>query len=193
MDPDPSAIVFEDLVWSLARQPRFLAHTHDPAKRPRSAMGTFEQSYNNAHHSVMVSRLVANFGGSPLEQLGALLHDSAEAYMGDFTAPVKAALRELGAGDALRELESRIERAIGRRFQIDPKLFHCEIVKRADLAMLASEREAFLLPRPDWDPIEHAGGFRLKSTWDPSESYRNFVGRFDELRAECGYAPRTIA
>lgn len=181
LNPDPEDLVLEDLVWSLSRQPRFLGHTND---RTRRTATTPEQSYSVAQHSVEVSRLVEVLGGALPEQFAALLHDSAEAYMGDITAPVKAALRELGAGNALRELEFRIEHAIGQRFQIDPGLFHCEIVKRADLGLLAMEHEAFF-SRADWPPIEYSGPrFRLVP-WHPELSYQNFLVRFNRLQTEC--------
>lgn len=184
LNPDPEDIVLEDLVWSLSRLPRFLGHTNDRTRRTATIV---EQSYNVAQHSVEVSRLVEVLGGSPLEQFAALLHDSAEAYIGDITSPVKSALRELGAGDALRELESRVERAIGQRFQVDPGLFHSEIVKYADLGLLSMEHEAFF-SRADWSPIEYSGPrFRLVP-WHPMLSYQNFLHHFNQLQGtrSCG-------
>ena len=68
--------------------------------------------YSVAQHSLLVRDLVKLKGGSPVDQLWALLHDSAEAYISDLNSPVK---RTWGLS-AYRELENRLLKAIGQRF-----------------------------------------------------------------------------
>ena len=141
-DVDP-----EELAWSLARIPRFLGHTRGPL------------SYSVAEHSIYVAAAVAGrAGGEPRLVLAALLHDAHEAYMGDITAPVKLALRELGAGDALAELQRRIDSAIAERFGFPVELFADPRIKAADLLLLAAEKRDLMPGRDDWGPLPDPGG-----------------------------------
>lgn len=146
-DVDP-----EELAWSLARIPRFLGHTRGPL------------SYSVAEHSIYVAASVADQtrgrSGMPTEPrlvLAALLHDAHEAYMGDITAPVKLALRELGAGDALAELQRRIDAAIAARFGFPVELFADSRIKATDLLLLAAEKRDLMPGRDDWGPLPDPG------------------------------------
>lgn len=99
--------------------------------------------YSVAEHSVHVSRLV------PREvALQGLMHDAAEAYVGDVVMPVKALLEECAPG-TWREIEGRVERAVCRRFDLpfpfDPR------VKEADVVALVTERRDLLHPDAQWD------------------------------------------
>jgi len=70
LQPQPDSIDIGDIALGLSRQYRFNGHTTTP--------------YTVAQHSVVVSYLV------PAEHaLQALLHDAAEAYIGDLPSPVK--------------------------------------------------------------------------------------------------------
>lgn len=128
--------------------------------------------YSVAQHCAHVSLRV------PAEDaLAGLLHDAAEAYVGDVTQPLKQLLPEY------RAIEQRIERAILRQFGVD------EIppsVRRADLVMLATERRD-LMPATDehWpclDGIEPlAKPLRAMKPWQ-AEVF--FLERYDAIRLE---------
>lgn len=142
-----------ELAWSLARIPRFLGHTRGPFP------------YSVAEHSIYVAAAVegqtCGRSGMPTEPrlvLAAMLHDAHEAYMGDITAPVKLALRELGAGDALAELQRRIDAAIAERFGFPVELFADPRIKAADLLLLAAEKRDLMPGRDDWGPLPDPGG-----------------------------------
>ena len=150
-DIDPTQIRTVDIAHSLSRINRYLGHTRTP--------------YTVAEHCVRVSWLIEEWGHDRQMQLRGLLHDAAEAYVGDTTAPVKRWIRRQTY--ALDVLEERIERAILTRFGIahmrsNPPLPMAEvermhaIVKRADLVMLATEYRDLVLYRPrDWCLTEH--------------------------------------
>ena len=74
----PDDVCIEDIAHSLALQCRFNGHT------PRF--------YSVAEHSVRVSELCEKIGYNRETRLMALLHDAAEAYLGDIIRPVKYGL-----------------------------------------------------------------------------------------------------
>jgi 5'-deoxynucleotidase YfbR-like HD superfamily hydrolase len=74
---DPDSIDIHDIAWSLSRISRFSGHT------------TTETAYNVAQHSVFVAKLMIDDGLSGNVVLYGLLHDGAEAYIGDIPSPVK--------------------------------------------------------------------------------------------------------
>lgn len=68
--------------------------------------------YSVAQHSLHVSALIRDDGGSPVEQLAGLLHDASEAYIADLPSPAK-----LECPDYL-ELETNMMKAICERFSL---------------------------------------------------------------------------
>lgn len=113
-DPREEHVCIEDIAWSLAQTLRFNGHTR--------------HAYSVASHSIGVSHLV------PADDaLEGLLHDAAEAYVGDVVRPLKKML-----GRAFGEIEDRVERVIAAKFGL--RWPWPESVKAADLRMLAAER-----------------------------------------------------
>jgi hypothetical protein len=98
LDPKPDDIFVPDIAWALSRICRFGGHSpcHDSV----------------AQHSVIVSQILEDKEVGPgvgaLPLLG-LLHDAAEAYVGDVIGPLKHALPDLMA------IEDRWLQAIGAR------------------------------------------------------------------------------
>ncbi len=82
--------------------------------------------YSVAEHSIHVSDTVESF------KLEALLHDAAEAFLGDITRPLKLLLPKY------KEIEASVEAAIFERFGLDPAAK--VVVKQADLQVLAAEQ-----------------------------------------------------
>ena len=113
----PDGVVsIEVIARSLSRLCRFTGHM-----RPEV------EHYSVAQHSVLVSRLVpAEFARQ------GLLHDIAEALIGDMAAPLKRLL------PAYCEIEGRVERELFKWFGLPDVLDPC--VKYADLVALATER-----------------------------------------------------
>ena len=160
LDPERSAIDIETIAHALAHICRFTGHTN-----------TF---YSVAQHSVLVSRLVP-----PEHALAGLLHDAAEAYLGDVSAPLKQLLPDYKA------IESRVEAEVLRRFGLPAKL--PPEVKEADRLALAIEQRA-LMPVHDnvWDCELHPDYDRIKTLIEivpaqPVVARKLFMGRFREL------------
>jgi hypothetical protein len=118
-DPRPAMVRLDDIVHSLSLMNRFNGAALFP--------------YSVAQHSLHVAALV------PAElRLEGLLHDAAEAYIGDMVSPLKQVMPEYKA------VEARIHRVValtfGLRYPDPPE------IKKADLAVLAAEREQVLQP-----------------------------------------------
>lgn len=129
LNPDPAAFNASDITDALARLPRFLGHTMP--------------FYSVAQHSLRVAEIV-----DPRFRLEALLHDAAEAYMGDIPSPLKRLL-----GPAWHEIEERVAAAIMLRFGATCwSLAECRAeIRTADLTALAQEKRDYVSKAaPDW-------------------------------------------
>ena len=153
-DPEGAVLPIHAVAQALAHICRFTGH------------GRF---YSVAEHSVHASRLVA-----PEHARAALLHDAAEAVLGDVAAPLKALLPDY------RALEHRVEAAVlaqyGLALPLDPA------IKVADLRMLAAEQMQCLGNLDRWAVLEGVkpAGIRLQF-WPPSVARRAYLARWDEL------------
>ncbi|WP_315313054.1 HD family hydrolase [Pantoea vagans] len=151
------SICIEDIACALSNLCRFTGHVQD--------------FYSVAQHSVHVSYLVP-----PTFALDALLHDAAEAYIGDCVSPLKALLPDY------QEIEKRVELAVTKRFGIRT-LGKWPEVKLADLIMLATERRDLDLddgtPWPILEGIAPAPF--ILSPLNPRQSRVLFLQRFYDL------------
>lgn len=167
--PDPDAVDLTDIAWSLSRQCRFNGHT-----------GTF---YSVAEHSVHVAVLAGRLGPqrhpdlSPEAHRGlqraALLHDAAEAYIGDIVQPLKVLL----ASERLAEIEADILDCIGQCFGIHTPHFAHPLVKHCDLVALATERAGLLFPCDrEWGPLPEPDPYmQIWLGLDPDEAHARFL------------------
>jgi 5'-deoxynucleotidase YfbR-like HD superfamily hydrolase len=113
LEPRIDRVAIEDIAHGLAYQCRFNGQTCD--------------FYSVAQHSLVVASLV------PAQlRLAALLHDAAEAYLGDMVKPLKVLLPEFAA------IEEKVSAIIAATFQIDFSDY--APIKRADLIALATEK-----------------------------------------------------
>lgn len=165
LNPDPDKIRIADIAHSLALTNRFGGHTSRP--------------YSVAEHSVLVSRMVPG-----QYALHGLLHDAAEAYIGDFPAPWKRMVR-IGGMD-IGEIEDEILSAIWAKFGLSEDV-PSEVWQRDRIAC-AAERVALMPSQHDWgetDRVIEKHGNTLpvieRMTWQWAEM--EFLMRFKELTA----------
>jgi hypothetical protein len=163
-DPDPDQLDAGDIARALANQCRFGGHCH-----------TF---YSIAQHSVLVSELVEQRGGDAEDAFAALMHDAAEAYLGDMPHPLK---HRSALGAAFKAAEDHLEQAIRARFAIKADV---PDIKRVDRALLATERRAFSAETWHWPELEGVEALDLELTaWPPDQAAQAFARRYAELDA----------
>ena len=163
-DPDPEQLDPGDIARALANQCRFGGHSR--------------AFYSVAQHSVIVSRLVEERGGDAEDVFAALMHDASEAYLGDMPHPLK---HRSPLGAAFKEAEEHLEAAIRERFRIRA---HVPEIKRADRALLATERRAFSAESWHWPELEGVEPLDLElEAWPPDRAAEAFAARFAELDA----------
>jgi len=125
-DPDPATIDLGDIAFALSHQNRFNGHAG---------------CYSVAEHSVRVSKVCAS------DPLAGLLHDAAEAYVGDLIRPLKAHLPGFDA------IELRLQAAIGVALKVAPARFLTPAVIEADQVLLATEKRDLMRDAADWGPL----------------------------------------
>lgn len=156
-DPWHSEFTIEDIAEGLSKLCRFNGHCRG--------------FYSVAEHSVYVSYLV------PKEDARAAnMHDSPEAFTGDFPTPLKRLLPDFA------KIEKNIEKAVLHRFNIEELP---ESVKVADRIMLATENY-HLLTGDDWPVltgIKPIQDFHIQCL-PPEQAKDFFLARFYELEKE---------
>lgn len=166
--PSPDEIDIEDIAFALSNKCRFSGHT---------------QFFSVAEHSLSVAHRLP-----PELRLAGLLHDAAEAYLGDIPSPLKAVLPDY------RSLEDINEIAIAKKFNVVLDIYDKSVVKRADVDALFTEAY-YLLPSKgkDWSMFQNED-FEVLSKYAPQclpphvaykifmDAYEHFTGTGKQLQ-----------
>lgn len=173
VEPREELITVHDIAWHLSNIARYNGAT---------------RNYTVAQHSVLVSEILERYGADPAFIFQGLMHDAAEAYIGDIISPVKY-LPEVAQG--LKEIEARIWKPIASKFHMAEKL-HPAVVN-ADLRLLMTERYWLIQNNPaPWNLDSH-GYVKYDDVvvvpWGSHEfAYYKFTERFKDLQARLGLA-----
>lgn len=156
LDPHGSDFDIEDIAHGLSNVCRYA--------------GQCQHFYSVAEHSLLVSQQVEEYAYE------ALLHDAAEAFMGDITRPLKQLVPEF------KRIEAEIEDAITSRFSM--RRDYRKAVKHADLQVLAAEQLQIMAPGcADWarEANIKPAPITVRSL-SPDDARQEFLSQFYKLR-----------
>jgi 5'-deoxynucleotidase YfbR-like HD superfamily hydrolase len=164
LDAAPEDIDPGDIAGALANLCRFGGHSRG--------------FYSVAQHSLIVCDLLDEQGATADELMAALLHDAAEAYLGDLPHPLKHR-SELGA--AFRVAEKRLEAVINERFALPEAAAR---IKPLDKALLATERRIFSEVTWHWPELDGAEELAIEiEPWDAARALAEFSARYERIDA----------
>lgn len=161
LEIDPAAILIEDIAHALSMLCRFNAQCL--------------RFYSVAEHSVHVSHEIR-----PDLALIGLMHDTAEAYLGDVPGPLKKQLTQF------QEIEANLMRAIAAKFAFavpEDGSDAARELKRADVQLLVDEKAVIMAPEPEpWPPDAPSVKDRRRiECWPPEVAKAKFLVRFEAL------------
>ncbi len=166
-NPDHTQIEPRDISHSLSMICRYNGHIH--------------KFYSVAEHCYIMARYTLELGNSPEVALAALLHDAAEAYVGDVTTPLKRLM-----GHEYDTIELKANKAIQDRFgvlmPVDSPIYN--EVKELDRRILVNEVRELCLSAPDWLPkdlMPLAPSMVVIEGWSPNLAEYHFHSLFEEL------------
>lgn len=154
-NPCPDSITIEDIAHGLSNICRYA--------------GQCRRFYSVAEHSVLVSRVV------PHECLAGLLHDSAEAFVGDVSSPLKALVPDY------RRIEKAVEFAVFQKFGLnwppspEIKMADYSVMAREQLELMPNGTNSWLY-KMQIKPAEVA-----VQALSPRKAKKLFLDRFTEL------------
>lgn len=169
LDPRPEMVDIVDIAHALARIGRYTGHC--------------KHFYSVGRHSWLCSYAVDDSDASGRAvAYRALLHDAAEAYIGDVTSPLKMLLPDY------REIEDRVTAVVRKALGIVDDAELDAYVKTIDIRMLETERPLLLGDNCDrpWRMPLPGYGLDLKANLDDPHSQQTL------LATMTGASPETV-
>lgn len=155
-EPEACAFQVSDIAHALGNICRFTGHT--------------QRFYSVAEHSVICSHMVP-----PEDAMAALMHDAAEAFIGDVSSPLKSLLPDYKA------VERRVEQAVWSRLGLPLTL--PPSVKIADRRALAVEQRVCMGNGDEWGNGEPSDeDCALIRFLSPEDARAAFLDRYHDLR-----------
>jgi hypothetical protein len=159
-EPDPAEININDIAHALSNLCRFTGHVR--------------KYYSVAEHSIYVSQLVPS-----RLALAGLLHDAAEAYIGDMAKPIKEQMEEF------RHLEYFILDTIFQKFDLPSEYLYNDYkeIKNVDYKLCYTEGNQLMPDVSQW--IKQVMPYPLTiRCLPPSLAEAEFLQRFYSLKGD---------
>jgi hypothetical protein len=169
LDPRVEDVDIIDIAHGLSMQCRYNGHV--------------DRFYSVAEHCVlMADYFLAEMAAERIWAheahhfaLWALLHDAAEAYIGDMVRPLKVHMPDFCAAD------DNVTAVIATRFELRGTTIPPE-VKTVDTRILLDERAELLVPAPGAWTIEGMEPLGVDiQAWGPARAKAEYLSRFGEL------------
>lgn len=173
-----------DLKWMDGDTISLLDIAHHLAQINRYT-GACVRPYSVAEHSLLVVQLLEHDGYTAPDLLqAALMHDAHEAYTNDLSSPMKEVL-----GDVWDREEARIQGSVLSRFNLLAATRRWrDVIKRADMVALSTERQQLLPPSgPEWPCMRSHPPARwvdlgARAGFDWADWRQAFIDKFAELQ-----------
>lgn len=167
MDPHPEDVHVIDIAHPLGMKVRFNGHVN--------------RFYSVAQHSV----LVAEQQDQPCDQLAALFHDAAEAYLPDVPSPIKRSPEF----SQFRGIEKAVAFAITRAMGIDQLHIYDKDIKTADRVLLSTEARDLMRVTPNHEGVAWHEQEPLADAimpWAPQVAKERFLRLYARLTSTDG-------
>ncbi len=174
INPRAETICITDIAHALSMQARFNGHT------------VYDKPYSVAMHSVWVSSYCFKLHQCPLMALHGLLHDAAEAYIGDVVTPLKCVP---GVAENLAAIEQSLIAVIYEHLNLPlPDDTQRALVKSADAQALSCEARSLMRSQAEgeyWDKLPNIDSVAASISWtlpvDHWQSGQHFLTQFKNL------------
>lgn len=161
--PRSEDVCLEDIAHALSMKCRYQGHTR--------------WFYSVAEHSVGVMLGAKQAGAQLPEQLQALLHDAAEAYLPDVPSPVKPHL------NGFKEVELRVEDAIAEALGL-LTLHKTPLITEMDERIRIDEAQTLMPNMEGWSLHPNGGfGYFIRG-YDPPRAEMLFLTAYRELQGK---------
>lgn len=149
MNPDPDTIILDDIVHAISNLCRYGGH--------------IPHFYSVAEHSTYVAKWLHAQDATPDEIITGLLHDAAEAYIGDIVRPLK---EHPDFGNTAKNAEERILTIVHAKY--GGTYPHADIIHQADQAIY------------HWEVANIRNGYI--TGWQPGQAREQFIAAYNEYR-----------
>jgi hypothetical protein len=211
IDPNPDDVRLDDIAWATSRTARFAGHTipvipysvaqhsimvsrelgklFDPGNKysDEYSKEILQERFNFLENISYPYKYLSPSAAEGIQlrmEMHGLLHDAAEAYIGDIPSPVK---HIAGLKEAIDAVELKILQSIYKSFNIEfPTEEELKFVKFADMVQRTIEAYNFMYSRgKDWGDLPKVSLKKLQAFEGPIsaiDAYDQFILEFQYLR-----------